>query len=126
MSSGLLGDPKGREQFTVEVTSTEVVGGKSVLGLGSAGMYAPPSGASGGVDAASGVTAHDAQWAWPVLAALPRSAVLAFDGTDARPFPARRAVVRAHSGRRGITPAPDKSVNSQFRELSRRFDSSCT
>ena len=42
----------------------------------------------GGVDAASGVTFRDARWSWPVLAALPRSAVLAFDGADTRPFPA--------------------------------------
>ena len=40
----------------------------------------------GGVDAASGVTAHDARWSWPVLAALPRAAVLAFDGADTRSF----------------------------------------
>jgi hypothetical protein len=46
--TGWVGTPRRRpfEQFTVEVTSTEVVGGKLVLGLGSVGMYAPPSGAS--------------------------------------------------------------------------------
>ncbi|MDE8649980.1 hypothetical protein PXH69_34010 [Rhodococcus qingshengii] len=46
--TGWVGTPRRRpfEQFTVEVTSTEVVGGKLVLGLGSVGLYAPPSGAS--------------------------------------------------------------------------------
>lgn len=87
--TGWVGTPRRRpfEQFTVEVTSTEVVGGKLVLGLGSVGMRAPPSGASvvlmpqrrhlsrcalGGAG-----TGGSTEVGGP-----------AFDGADTRPFPA--------------------------------------